>query len=95
MPTGVTGIASTSSSFTDGASSGTGVYYRFDRQHRQDVFDVCLETPTVTSEDFHYTFEVLGRLIDSGAIEAERARLLDCNGRWPARSERLAIDRRD
>jgi hypothetical protein len=71
-------------------SRETGIYYRFDTRYRQDDFDVFLPASTVTSEDFHHTFALLESLIDSGVIEAERARLKHGGGRWMARAERLA-----
>ena len=73
-----------------------GVYYRFDRQYRRDVFDVCLTTPTVSSADFRRAIDVLERLVDSATIEAERAGLMDCGERWSCREERLcSLDSED
>jgi len=67
-----------------------GAYYCFDTQHRQDDFDVFLETPTVTSTDFRRTFDLLSPLIDSGAINDKRARLRSSGGRWSSREVPLA-----
>jgi hypothetical protein len=67
-----------------------GLYYCFDRVWRQDVFDICLPRPVVTTADFHHTFELLEALIDGGRVDAERAMLKDDGGRWSARRELLA-----
>jgi len=68
----------------------TCVYYCFDQQFRQDVFDVYLPRPIVTSSDFHQTFELLERIIDSGQIGQERAALKAQESRWIRHEEPLA-----
>jgi hypothetical protein len=67
-----------------------GVYYRFDRDSRQDDFDVFLPRPVVTSEDFHRVFDLLEALIDEGIVDAARAALEDGDSRWLVRQEPLA-----
>jgi hypothetical protein len=67
-----------------------GIYYCYDKDNRQDDFDVFLPQPVVTSADFHRAFEVLEALIDSGRIDAERAALVDKDSRWIVREGRLA-----
>jgi hypothetical protein len=67
-----------------------GCYYCFDKESRQDVFDLFLPRPVVTTADFHRAFELLEAFIDSGRIDAERAVLEDKDSRRVARRERLA-----
>jgi hypothetical protein len=50
-----------------------GIYYRFDRRHRQDNFKLVLDKPTVSSHDLHLAFESLESLIKSGAVDNARA----------------------
>ena len=67
-----------------------GIYCRFDKEYRQDIFDVFLPRPIVTPTDFHAIFERLEPLIASGGIVTEREALEDRESRWLAREERLA-----
>jgi hypothetical protein len=62
----------------------------YDKDNRQDNFNILLPRPVVTSADFHRAFEMLEALIDSGRIDAERAALEDTDRRWSAREGRLA-----
>jgi hypothetical protein len=67
-----------------------GIYYCFDQHIRQDVFDVGLPRPRVTTSDFHQAFELLEQIMDSGQIERERAALTAQDSRWITREEPLA-----
>jgi hypothetical protein len=67
-----------------------GIYYRFDREHRQDVLDAFVPAPVISTAEFHAVFARLETLIDQGAVEAARAELADGEGRWLARQEPLA-----
>ena len=71
-------------------SRNPGIYYRFDKNHRQDIFDIFLPRPVVTSTDLHRVFEALEAIIDRGRIEVERAALEDGDGRWIGRIAPLA-----
>jgi hypothetical protein len=73
-----------------GCGRAPGLYYRFDREQRQDVFDAFLPDPVITTAAFHCVFALLEALIDQGTVEAARAELADGEGRWLARAELLA-----
>lgn len=49
-----------------------GIYYLFDRGHRQDVLKVVLPHPLVYSWDLHHAFDRIEALVDSGALETMR-----------------------
>ncbi len=70
-----------------------GVYYRFDKIHRSDVFDALLPRLYVTNQDLHCVFDMLETLYDSGVIASARAALEDSPSRWLAREERLVAFR--
>ena len=66
-----------------------GIYYRFDKDQRQDIFDIFLREPVVTSGELHRVFEILEEIIDRGRIEVERVALEDKDGRWISREGAL------
>lgn len=63
-----------------------GIYYRFDKDLRQDDFDIFLPGPVVTSADLHHVFHLLEQIIDSGRIELERAAVQDNGDQWLIRA---------
>jgi hypothetical protein len=71
-------------------SCSPGIYYRFDKSHRQDIFDIFLPGSLVESADLHRVFQMLEAIIDSGRIEVERAALEDEHRRWISREGPIA-----
>jgi hypothetical protein len=67
-----------------------GLYYRFDREQRQDVFDAFLREPVVSVATVDAFLGLLETLIDRGIVGAARAGLVDGEGRWLPHREPLA-----
>ena len=67
-----------------------GIYYCFDKELRQDIFDIFLPESLVATADLHRVFEMLEAIIDSGRIEVERAALEDEDRRWISREGPIA-----
>jgi hypothetical protein len=62
-----------------------GIYYRFDKDFRQDIFDIFLPGSVVALADLHHVFQILESIIDGGRIDVERAALEDEDSRWISR----------
>jgi hypothetical protein len=55
------------------AGRPAGIYYLFDREHRQDVLEVTLPHTLVYSWDLHQAFDSLEALVDSDVVWAARS----------------------